>query len=313
MAREPGTATSASTGQLRRAPRTPWRRCGGTSSSSATWPRLSSSRPWRPTSPGTRRCGAGWPRRAPRRPPRAGGRRSAAPALRLARRCLRGGAGDGRACLVRPGTGTAMYYLWLARGRSDAAMRSRWSAPPRTGGTGATRSAPTWRPRRARRCAVPSACCSPTRASTTGASATAAPSPWSSPTPSSASPDSISKVAGLVRTFAHLGCQQLQLNALNASRLLDAKAHPERAPRPHRARLGLERLLLRALARVPGSRHLPAPVRRGLRVASHWLGRRPAGRCRYGAGRRRAPPWKGTRSTGRWAAIRVRCESGQRT
>jgi len=30
-----------------------------------------------------------------------------------------------------------------------------------------------------------------------------------------------------VRTFTRLGCQQLQLNALNAERLLDAKAHPE--------------------------------------------------------------------------------------
>ena len=39
--------------------------------------------------------------------------------------------------------------------------------------------------------------------------------------------ESIRKVAMLVRTFAQLGCQQLQLNALNAATLLDAKAHPE--------------------------------------------------------------------------------------
>jgi formate C-acetyltransferase len=32
----------------------------------------------------------------------------------------------------------------------------------------------------------------------------------------------------LVRTFAELGCQQLQLNSLNPATLLDAKAHPER-------------------------------------------------------------------------------------
>ena len=38
---------------------------------------------------------------------------------------------------------------------------------------------------------------------------------------------SIEKVAGLVRAFAQLGGQQLQLNALNAERLLDAKVHPE--------------------------------------------------------------------------------------
>jgi len=40
--------------------------------------------------------------------------------------------------------------------------------------------------------------------------------------------DSIRKVAMLIRAFAQLGCQQLQLNALNAEKLIDAKAHPER-------------------------------------------------------------------------------------
>ncbi len=40
--------------------------------------------------------------------------------------------------------------------------------------------------------------------------------------------DSLHKTAMLVRTFAQLGCQQLQLNALNAETLLDAKAHPDR-------------------------------------------------------------------------------------
>ena len=39
--------------------------------------------------------------------------------------------------------------------------------------------------------------------------------------------DSIRKVAMLVRTFAQLGCQQLQLNTLNVETLLDAKKHPE--------------------------------------------------------------------------------------
>jgi serine/threonine protein phosphatase PrpC len=32
----------------------------------------------------------------------------------------------------------------------------------------------------------------------------------------------------LVRTFVRLGCRQLQLNALNADKLREAKAHPER-------------------------------------------------------------------------------------
>jgi len=40
-------------------------------------------------------------------------------------------------------------------------------------------------------------------------------------------PEALEKVAMLVRTFASLGCQQMQLNSLNIQTLLDAKAHPE--------------------------------------------------------------------------------------
>jgi len=40
--------------------------------------------------------------------------------------------------------------------------------------------------------------------------------------------DAIRKVAMLIRTFAELGCQQLQINTLNVETLKDAKAHPER-------------------------------------------------------------------------------------
>ena len=39
--------------------------------------------------------------------------------------------------------------------------------------------------------------------------------------------ESIRKTAMLVRTFAQLGCMQLQLNSLRLDTLLDAKAHPE--------------------------------------------------------------------------------------
>jgi formate C-acetyltransferase len=40
--------------------------------------------------------------------------------------------------------------------------------------------------------------------------------------------ESIRKVAMLVRSFAQLGCQQLQLNSLSLETLLDAREHPER-------------------------------------------------------------------------------------
>jgi formate C-acetyltransferase len=40
--------------------------------------------------------------------------------------------------------------------------------------------------------------------------------------------EGLTKCAMLVRTFAQLGCQQLQLNTINLETLLDAREHPER-------------------------------------------------------------------------------------
>ena len=42
------------------------------------------------------------------------------------------------------------------------------------------------------------------------------------------SADSIQKAAMFVKTFARLGCQQLQLNTLNPDMLNDARQHPQR-------------------------------------------------------------------------------------
>jgi len=128
--------------------------------------------------------------------------------------------------IVRPGTGSAMYFIWLARGHKG--MRE-----PVVGATaeGRVRGEPF--------------------------SANLAPSPGvrvrgpistlqsfskidylricnGGPITMELSdsvfrdPESIRKVAMLVRIFAQLGCQQLQLNSLNAETLLDAKAHPEK-------------------------------------------------------------------------------------
>jgi pyruvate-formate lyase len=128
--------------------------------------------------------------------------------------------------ILRPGTGSAMYYLWLARGHEG--MRE-----PVVGSTadGRVRGQPF--------------------------SANLAPAPGilvhgpistlqtfakidyrricnGGPITIEVSdtlfrdPESLRKVAMFVRTFAQLGCQQLQLNSLNASLLLDAKVHPEK-------------------------------------------------------------------------------------
>lgn len=133
---------------------------------------------------------------------------------------------NGRGGIIRPGSGSAMYYMWLARG--NPGMRE-----PIVGATADGRNNGDF------------------------FSANLAPSPGihadgpisifqsfskidyhricnGGPITIELSdsvfrnPESIRKVALLVRTFAQLGCQQLQLNSLNAETLIDAKAHPER-------------------------------------------------------------------------------------
>ena len=46
--------------------------------------------------------------------------------------------------------------------------------------------------------------------------------------PAFAHADGREKIARLVRTFARTGCQQLQLNVLDARKLEDARRHPEK-------------------------------------------------------------------------------------
>ncbi len=132
---------------------------------------------------------------------------------------------NGRGGRVRPGTGTAMYYVWLVRGKEG--MRE-----PVVGATAEGRKRGEY------------------------LSANLAPSPNALvPGPISVlqsfakipygrvfnggpitmelsdtvfrEPDSLRKVAMLIRTFAQAGAQQLQLNTLNLETLLDAKRHPE--------------------------------------------------------------------------------------
>ncbi len=131
-----------------------------------------------------------------------------------------------RGGILRPGTGSAMYYLWLAQGH--AGMRE-----PCVGAT------------------------ADGRRQGEAFSANLAPSPGAyvrgpisvlqsfakidyrricngGPITMELSDtvfrdaDTLRKTAMLVRAFAQLGGQQLQLNALNAATLLDARAHPER-------------------------------------------------------------------------------------
>jgi pyruvate-formate lyase len=133
---------------------------------------------------------------------------------------------NGRGGIVRPGTGSAMYYVWLATGHDG--MRE-----PAVGATADGRRAGSY------------------------FSANLAPSPGAAirgplsvlqsfgkldyrricnggPITLELSDsvfrgeESLRKVAMLVRTFSELGCQQLQLNTVNVATLREAKRHPER-------------------------------------------------------------------------------------
>jgi formate C-acetyltransferase len=134
---------------------------------------------------------------------------------------------NGRGGRIRPGTGSAMYYVWLTRGKPGDC-----SDPP----IGATADG---------------------RRKGEFFSANLAPSPQAQVRgPISllqafsrlnyrricnggpitmelsdsvfADPEGLTKCAMLVSTFAKLGCQQLQLNTVNLRTLLDAREHPER-------------------------------------------------------------------------------------
>ncbi len=132
---------------------------------------------------------------------------------------------NGRSGIIRPGTGSAMYYLWLARGHEG--MRE-----PVVGATadGRKRGDPF------------SANLSPSpRVQTDGVFSllmsyskldyqriyNGGPITIELSDTVFRDEESVRKVAMLVRTFGQLGCQQLQLNSLNASALQEARLHPE--------------------------------------------------------------------------------------
>jgi pyruvate-formate lyase len=133
--------------------------------------------------------------------------------------------GNGRGGIVRPGTGSAMYYLWLAQGHNG--MRE-----PVVGATAD-----------GRRQGDPfSANLSPSPGVVTDGLFSlfktyskinyhriynGGPITIELSDAVFRNEESIQKVAMLIRTFAYLGCQQLQLNSINAAALQEAKLHPE--------------------------------------------------------------------------------------
>ena len=128
--------------------------------------------------------------------------------------------------LVRPGTGSAMYYLWLASGHEGmrepvvgATADGRLEGDPFSANLAPSPGIPVRGPI--------STLQSYSKIDYTRI-CNGGPITMELSDSVFRDPESVRKVAMLVRTFASLGCQQLQLNSLNAAILLDAKAHPEK-------------------------------------------------------------------------------------
>jgi formate C-acetyltransferase len=132
---------------------------------------------------------------------------------------------NGRGGHIRPGTGSAMYYVWLARGKPGE------ERPPigatadgrRTGDLFGANLAPS----------LQVVVRGPFSVLQTFSRIdyqrvmNGGPITLELSDITFQDADSLVKCAMLVRTFARLGCQQLQLNTLNVDTLFDAKLHPE--------------------------------------------------------------------------------------
>ncbi len=129
---------------------------------------------------------------------------------------------------VRPGTGSAMYYVWLAEGHegmrepivgatADGRKQGDYFSANLAPSPGQRNDSPF--------AAFESFCKIDYRRIYNGGPVTVELSDSVF-----INQESLRKVAMLVQTFVKLGGQQLQINSLNADVLLDAREHPERYP-----------------------------------------------------------------------------------
>ena len=127
--------------------------------------------------------------------------------------------------ILRPGTGSAMYYLWLATGH--AGMREPVAGATADGRRRGQPLSANLAPSPGVRVRGPISTMQTFAKIDYRRICNGGPITMELSDSVFQNPDSIRKTAMLVRTFAQLGCQQLQLNSLSLDTLLDAKAHPE--------------------------------------------------------------------------------------
>lgn len=133
---------------------------------------------------------------------------------------------NGRGGIVRPGTGSAMYYVWLARGHDGM-------SEPMVGATADGRHAGEFfssslAPSPGVRIRGPFSVLQSYAKLDYRRICNGGPITMELSDAVFRDKESIHKVALLIRAFAQLGCQELQLNTLNVETLHDAKKHPEK-------------------------------------------------------------------------------------
>ncbi len=133
---------------------------------------------------------------------------------------------NGRGGMIRPGTGSAMYYVWLATGHEGM-------IEPVVGATADGRHqgdlfSANLAPSLGVTVRGPISVLQSFSKINYGRICNGGPITLELSDTVFSGTEGIRKVAMLVRTFAQLACHQLQLNTLNVETLKDAKKHPER-------------------------------------------------------------------------------------
>lgn len=133
---------------------------------------------------------------------------------------------NGRGGRVRPGTGSAMYYVWLAEGHEG--MREPVVGATANGRRRGDYFSANLAPANNARVPGPTAVLESFGKIDYARVFNGGPITVEIADTVFRDAESVRAVAMFVRTFAHLGCQQLQLNTVRLDDLRDARVHPER-------------------------------------------------------------------------------------
>jgi pyruvate-formate lyase len=134
---------------------------------------------------------------------------------------------NGRGGHIRPGTGSAMYYVWLSRGRPGGCKELPIGATADGRKQGEFFSA-NLAPSPQAQIRGPFSVLQAFSHVNYSRICNGGPITIELSDSVFAEPEGLTKCAMLVRTFTDLGCQQLQLNTITLDQLLDAREHPER-------------------------------------------------------------------------------------